>query len=379
MNNKVHISLVGGQTMPIYLGVINSSADKIILIHSAETEDSAKNIQDELLKHVGRGISCLLIKFPAVDYAEVYDSASKLLEEHSKDNSVEVNLTGGTKVWAIAFAQLAQTYNAAIFYIDQNCTLYNCRNNEKKQLELPSSIAEILAYNGQHDYQRTLLDEYSSSDLDSLKEIESLRNYNAKAFNAITTLTKDNKNTFNQPCGSYSLEGGKSSIFWDKNSGIVEISIPSYNGLYKRQVQIQSPHAFHLATNAGWFEYKVATILKNWQSTKEVWTNVIFPYKNQLSKNEIDIILSAKGKLLFVECKTKVFDKTDIDKFASAVRNYGGMGSKAIFVSYSKMDPLVKEKCETNGIMYFSLERGHAPIKQLYDYLESNLSNINTR
>lgn len=66
--------------------------------------------------------------------------------------------------------------------------------------------------------------------------------------------------------------------------------------------------------------------------------NVEFPYKNNLPKNEIDIIVNTGDKLLFVECKTRICDNTNIDKFSAAVKNYGGMASKALFVSNMPMD-----------------------------------------
>jgi hypothetical protein len=73
-------------------------------------------------------------------------------------------------------------------------------------------------------------------------------------------------------------------------------------------------------------------------------------------KNEVDIIVDAGTKLLFVECKTQVKNSTDVDKFASVVRTYGGLGSKALFVTYSPMVPEALEKCVEKGIAVFDCQ-----------------------
>ena len=74
-------------------------------------------------------------------------------------------------------------------------------------------------------------------------------------------------------------------------------------------------------------------MLSSWEYAKEIIMNANFPYKNNNPKNEIDIIVNTGNRLLFVECKTQINDITDIDKFRTAVKNYGGMGCKALFIT----------------------------------------------
>jgi len=110
--------------------------------------------------------------------------------------------------------------------------------------------------------------------------------------------------------------------------------------------------------------------------------NVIFPYDNKNPKNEIDIILLIDNKLLFIECKTQVFDRTDIDKFASAVKKYGGLGSKAIFITQQDMGDQAREKCETNSIAHFSfLDKNNRKNnkEELFQTLKITIENGNTR
>lgn len=78
-------------------------------------------------------------------------------------------------------------------------------------------------------------------------------------------------------------------------------------------------------------------MLSKWKDCEDVWMNVVFPYDNSNPKNEIDVVAKIGNKLLFIECKVQVFDNTDIDKFKSAVRNYGGMGAKAVFITQQRI------------------------------------------
>ena len=51
----------------------------------------------------------------------------------------------------------------------------------------------------------------------------------------------------------------------------------------------------------------------------------------------------------------QISDITDIDKFRTAVKNYGGMACKALFVTYAPMKKTAAEKCEDSGILSFSI------------------------
>jgi len=70
----------------------------------------------------------------------------------------------------------------------------------------------------------------------------------------------------------------------------------------------------------------------------------------------VDIIADLGGKLLFVECKTQISSPTDIDKFNSVVRKYGGLGSKALFVTYEPMKDDIRDNCKKYGIITYSFK-----------------------
>ena len=385
MCRKIHVALVGGQAMPVYVGIFESNADEVILLHSKESKPQADKIKAGVYKMNNLSGYCQLVSFPSVDYLGIVEALRSFLSYYVED-LVEVNLSSGTKAWAIAFSELAHDYNnLTLCYIDQNCFLYNCTNKKKREITFPSGIATIMSYNNQRVLSKILESDYTAQDYDVLKGVEEARMFNQTKFNELTIPVKANKKQYEE--GKNTVRYGDAVIEWDKTKGdgsYVNLKMVNGNGGIERRFSFTSKHSFNLVMNSGWFEYKVAKLLEGWSRAQEIWMNVVFPYKpgkdgTRKSKNEIDVIVHTGKKLLFVECKTSVFDKTDIDKFAAAVKNYGGMGSKALFITGAKLYSDVHEKCKTNGILAFSLLDNHNSAERLYEVLEKELFNINTR
>ncbi|WP_276964799.1 hypothetical protein [Bacteroides graminisolvens] len=85
---------------------------------------------------------------------------------------------------------------------------------------------------------------------------------------------------------------------------------------------------------------------------------------------------------MFIECKTQITNITDIDKFSTAVRNYGGMGCKALFITDAKMKDTAAEKCADSGILSFSMsdcKGSFSPSVMLFATLEQELFSINKK
>ena len=370
---RIHITLVGGQMMPVYLGIKNTELDKIILIHSS---DSLKNA--EQIEKIYRE-KCLLVEFSPVDYNSIKDSIDKLLTKYKEDD-ISINLSSGTKPWSILFALQTQGMkNITLLYIDQNNVLYDY--TQHKKLECTGlTMEELMRYNGYIPNSYGLLNDYTDEDLDMLEKIKSARKTNFSEFKNLTVLSKEySKVLENKESGLFQTSKG-SYIEWDRNKSIIDLSLKTkyrYRSFY-----FKSPNIMRLIFNTGWFEYEVAELISKWKYAKEVWLNIIYPYDNQNPKNEIDIIVNTGYKLLMIECKTQIVDNTNIDKFYTAVKTYGGLSSKAIFITEEKMKEQAKEKCFDHKILNFSFAeykcRQDAQ-KALFQLLDKELFNINTK
>ena len=398
----VHIALVGGQTMPVYLAIENSQAEEVVLIHSSETYDKAKILSEDVSNEWN--IPVKLKKFEEVDFFTIKDGFEKLLNEYNGWR-IEINITSGTKPWTIAMALLSVGYeNTELIYISQNNKLYNYQTKSIVDIE-PLGIKDILTYNQTTNVKSyTPVDDYTEDDFAYIPDIKELRsNFNRKwftknrlddIFNRLTSSSKDNPINFNLVRGKYVDSYSGSEIIWDKEfyseeykKKVQYVKLHCFDRNHKNEDEKEfiSPHAFDLLTSSGWFEYEVANILKtNWHSCHDVWMNVVFNYpdKEKNPQNEIDVVAGTGHKVLFVECKTSVAEPTDIDKFASAVKNYGGMAAKAIFISLEHLKDNAKAKCKTNSITYFSFEGDENSIdrqNQLFKSLDKIMEINNTR
>lgn len=379
-----HISLVGGQAYPAYLAIKALNPDRAVLIHSAQSRAEAERIKKEL------DVETELIEFDSVQLHKIDEGVKTLMQSIPGDALCTINLTSGTKPWSLLFYQNFQRREKTeFFYVDQNNTLYDIRTFERYSTEsIPLDMDALFRLNNNPAKSKVAFTDYDADDLDTMKLIEKVRNKYPQLYSRFTLLSGVEKNIANQRVGKIVDEKG-SFIEWNRldSGGLQTLNLEFCRYDVTTEKQLHSPHAVDLFFNTHWFELKVAEILSKWDKAKAVWMNVEFPYKNNMPKNEIDVIVeTTMNKLLFVECKTQIADNTDIDKFASAVKNYGGMASKALFISLAPMKLEAIEKCETNRIISFSLTKktqsgNQAPVnvETLYNKLNKELLKINKK
>jgi len=365
---KLHITLVGGQTAPVYQGIIDSNPDKVFLVYSEQTEAEAKRILSE--------IAVLSESFPfdPVDLSKIEKGIRGIIAKINHSDYVTINIGGGTKPWSVLFyAYFGNRENTKLIYIDQNNFVWDFKTKEKHKVVFDMDVQFRLYGNPLTNYK--VIGDYTKEDFEAIEDIKSLRKFNFVDFKYMTDyLTKRSKEI---------LVVGKlgSSIEWLSNEKCFKCLMKDKSGKEFRK-SLNSKNVRNLLLNTGWFELQVAKILSQWNIAKDIRLNCIFQSIKGSPKNEIDIIVNTGSKLLFVECKTQIKNDTDIDKFASAVKIYGGMGSKALFITEAPMSDKAVEKCIDNGIMYFSLQNnfGEDSIEKfLFVKLETELFNINTK
>lgn len=376
MLQRIHIALVGGQPMPVYLGIEESNADLIVLIHSAQSKDKALDIAAHY------GDATRLVEFDPVDISMILASVRGLLDEYAQDEVI-VNITGGTKPWSIAFLiESEKRSNVRLVYVDQNCVFYDYsalqeKTDVKFNPQLSLDMDTIMAYNGQIPESHHLLSEYTEEDRNVVEKIKRIRKRFFVDFNKLT-FDFERKS---QGRSSYTLKD-YSSIEVNRKEPSVHFVFRNHETIVQ-DVVLRSPNVMRLVFNSGWFEYEVGYLASHWSHAKEVWMNSVYKTEDgRQAKNEIDVIVNTGVKLLMIECKTQIFQPTDIDKFHTAVKNYGGMGCKALFITESVMRRDAYEKCRDSNVISFSLN--HYPTleeagKALYEKLDNEIININAR
>jgi hypothetical protein len=257
------------------------------------------------------------------------------------------------------------------FYIDQNATVWNFIDRTQHKVSFNMDTHFRLCGNSLKQY--TTCENFSPDDALIIPYIRNLRVFATSEYNNLVDQYSKHSNL---------------SAFNTKNNSLLNINTAnhSFNFTLKRKNKelkktLSSPAIHKLLKNTAWFEYETAMLLKEWKFAKEIRLNCIFSDKNNSPKNEIDIIVNTGNKLLFVECKTQITNETDIDKFNSAVKNYGGMGSKALFITDEIMSLKAIEKCNEYHILHFSLKNNRLinPKDALFLLLENELFNINSK
>lgn len=379
---KVHITLVGGQPAPVYHGIVATQPDKVVFVYSTDTRSVVDKVLAEIEIPVDEQKS-----LDAVDPVAIIGRANSLAEKY-KDDEITLNISSGLKSWSHLFGRVFDALpNASVVYMDQNNVLWNYRTMEQKSdFKFDMHILFRLYGNSlDNNYKRLL--EYTDEDVESFQKIKNIRKFNVSDFNVLTaTLDDKRSNTLrNQRFGKFELKNSPSYVEWEKSNGkrpgFVRICLYKKNGK-RAEVSFESKNAVELTFNSGWFEFEVASLIAKWSKAQEVIMNCHFPFKQNVDKNEVDVIVNTGTKILFVECKTQITHTTDIDKFRSVVKGYGGMGSKGLFVTDAKMSDLAKRKCKDNDILSFSLQDEHLgmePEKALSLLLDSELFNINTK
>lgn len=380
---KVHITLVGGQPAPVYHGIVATQPDKVVFIYSESSRDVVEKVRSEI--HIAEDEQKPL---DTTDPHLIMERAKALAEKY-KEDEVTLNISSGLKSWSHLFGRVFDSMpNASVVYMDQNNVLWNYRTMEHKTDFVFDMDVLFRLYGNRLENHKRLTD-YTEKDLNALDKIKNIRLFNVFDFNKLTATLNDKQQNIlrNQNSGKFDLmaNGSQSYVEWEKTTkdsiGFVRIFLAKKNGK-SQEVTFESENAVDLAFNSGWFEFEVATLLSKWTKAKSIYLNCHFPFKPKVDKNEVDIIVNTGTKILFVECKTQITHTTDIDKFRSVVKGYGGTGSKGLFVTDARMTDVARKKCEEHGLLSFSLQDDHLGMsheKALALLLDSELFNINTK
>lgn len=341
---KVHISLVGGQPIPVYIGIKdNGQASTVVLVCSNQSKDEAERIKAQFPKRKVRIVEC-----HPVNLVEIEKMIIELRDEFS-DYEKTINLTSGTKLWSLSFFRLFYPQeNTHFIYVDQTCLITDILTKETHKFKI-DTLTRFELY-GTPLTSFRILEEYDDEDVMVMNEVEKIRNINSYEF---YLLTKD----FNER--EYAKTAKGSSLKYSIIGRWAKISIKTENGVYSKE--LTSQHVFDILFNSGWFELKTAIELRKNSHIGNIWLNCEFKDTEGEPKNEIDIIAELDNRLVFVECKTMIHDTTDIDKFRSALRNFSGTSSTGVFVTND--NPSVRtqlrydhamEKCKDNNILTFN-------------------------
>lgn len=337
---KHQIALVGGQILPIYVGIKEFNPHKV---HFLVSDESKKGIS--LLKPLIHEVTCIEHLCNPFDFYSIKSVCERIIEKADREDEISFNLTGGTKIMVLAAQAIIHEKGLSGFYINQDDTLLELPDYKQKKINTELIVQEFFSLSGHNVYSYNELSDFTPNDFKVIKTIESFANTNRK----YTPITNHFRKKYRKipPSGKETLPNGV-DMKWVRTS-IVAV----YNG--KTILNIASDNVIDLFFNAAWWEIVVAQEVSKWNKIKEICINCELPFKtdNKIMKNEIDVLINTGKKLFFIECKSGNVKQEDINKMRVIKEIYGGIISKSILVSRFLPNPNILEKCKELDIEVF--------------------------
>lgn len=157
MISKCMVSLVGEQPAPNFLPARHVRPDELWLVHTSRTAQIAQRLAATLEP----GLSCALLEVPAHDLVGVTSELTAWLRGMG-DRDLVVNITGGTKIMALAMVEVARRYGFPFVYLqseDNRSRLFTYRflEGEVRLLNVEDLVETITL----HDYMHLHLGGYT--------------------------------------------------------------------------------------------------------------------------------------------------------------------------------------------------------------------------
>ncbi len=360
---KHQVILIGGQVLPLYIGVIQKNPDQIFALFTEQSEETKSQLQKQVPSD-----NFTALKVNAYDFNEVYTICKKLIE-NDNSQSWELNLTGGTKIMALAAQKAFHESNKSIFYVDQNHKLFNIDNGITENINCKINTEDFFKLADQCNFKHLSITDFSPNDFHLASQIEYLSNSNSEFTNLLKSFRSQHSQ--NVPANFTITSQKGSSIKWNKGSNNMVIDLKDKKPYNQ---SITNKNAVYLVLNGGWFEILAAKEISKWQDIHELWLNVEFSYKNEATpKNEIDILINTGNNLIFVECKSGIINATDINKMKVVRELYGGITAKSLLFCRNYPASRILEKCKEFDIEIFALN-GPLNSKNNYSDVQKHLN-----
>ncbi len=341
---KHQISLVGGQLLPIYVGIKEFNPDKIHFIVSKESVASLNN-----LKPIIKGIPFNEYQCNPFDFYEIKSICEKIIHKLNPNDTIEFNLTGGTKIMVLACQAIIHEKELKGFYINQDDSYLELPSYERKNISLELTVNEFFDLSGHKTYNYKTIKDFKEEDLKTAEKIKNFANYDNRYKVIIGYFRKKYLNNNNPlPLSGNESINNNLKVIW--NQSVLKIEFNN-----KVLLNINSLILQDLFFKAVWWELLIANEIAKTIKFKELFLGFELNFKSDknTTKNEIDILINTGKKLIFIECKSGLVKQEDINKMKVVKQTYGGAIAKSILVSRELPNSSIIEKCKELDIELF--------------------------
>lgn len=357
----IHVCLVSAQAAPNLLPILDSGfkpKKAIFLVSKAMKQKS---------EYLAKAFEKLNVKVELKNIADEFnfglmeEEIFKLVEEYENE-SIALNVTGGTKLMSIAAENAFSSLGKPIFYIDTDSNQILFISKDEEQNWLPNlemkSKNKIDIYLSA--YGSTVLT--TQNPLERKKYIPAVEAFIKRYDDYVNILPMLNMHATLSQSNGYKSEFTKNN---PKIKPIDELLLGlDYQGLvdYDGEIINFKNKEIKNFLNGGWLEDYTYFQLEEISTIEDLRCGVDvanpkyklgkndYSPENKGNKNEFDIVFMAKNKLHIIECKTQKMDKEggmkadDILYKLETLKDYGGLMTKKCLVSYFEVPEQVKNR-----------------------------------
>lgn len=344
-----HFCLVSAQATPNLLPLLDDTwrPRRVVLACSAQMRDKAISLRS-VIQTKGAGMSVELLDLPnAYDYAALSEAFLNYLGQHEGDQ-IALNVTGGTKLMAVAAQEVFRSADKPVFYVNVETdeVLVIGQQATSQPLHAKLKVHELLKAHG-----------YSVTTQEQPQVTRELRDLTARLIDHVATAGRA-LGTFNalaRAARDNHLRVELTPAQQDSRTLGDIVALFEDAGLVRQQgnaLIFRSEEARFFA-NGGWLEAHVFEALQSLRAQYPGLTDVALGVRvgfagagaqaQNKDKNELDVAFLYRNTLHIIECKTANLGQAGTGEDSKATEalykmesllKLGGLRTKGMVVDY---------------------------------------------
>lgn len=335
-----HLCLVSKQAAPNLIPAMDTETKprRVVLATSPEMQQHSKWLGAVMHRH---GIEVDTLEIPdAYNFSSCWEVLSDWIG--LQKDGVALNVTGGTKVMAMAAQDVFREAGNPVFYVNvENDSVLRLDRGEAPHV-LPTKI-KLKEYLESHGYlvaNKVQRPDVLSDERDFLNRLAYESEHLSRAFGRLNFLAQQAKGTLTATLDANDRDNSKLGQLIGMFSDTGRLKVEGGNLLFLHDENRKF-------VNGGWLEHLVYQSVaqlshKLGLSDYAVGLEVIFP--DGKTRNELDVAILHRNTLHLIECKTANFfapngrteetSGTDALYKLDALRDMGGVRTKALLIDY---------------------------------------------
>lgn len=367
---KVQICLVSEQAAANILPALDATLkpDCVLLVVSAAMSKRANHLQSVLKENSIQKVE----QFKLNDETSFHKMEEDLLElaDRWDGNEITLNITGGTKLMALAAQSVAHTSDWRIFYLDANTDTITWLPNQKVSEKMPppcilQDYLRLPHYLKSYGFDLSKKPDRINPTPAQKRATEFIVQNAAHLENAISILNALAQDAENRS----SLQVQMSSFRSLPNEFFQLLNYFSDAQVLTRQGDniAFSNTAGRDFVKGGWLEFHVIDAIHYLTRPLKIRDKAIgleVVENSSQTKNELDIAFLVNNRLHVIECKTGRIDKPHgnkqnatppkandtLFKLSANCRRIGGLATRGMLISYRKLGHAERQLADALGI-----------------------------